>query len=292
MTATLADPSLWYGLALKIAMTASIVVAASVVVERSGPFIGSLIAALPTAGGAAMIILALEHSAQFISQSAVGSLIANAACALFALSYAALAQKHGLRLSLGGAFLVWLCTVFLLRLVDWSATGAVIMNAVIYPLAILAARRYRIPGAAKRVEVTGADLAWRAGVVTLCVIVVTAASNSIGSYFSGVFAFFSGGHGLVLHHSAPAHQRAGGGERRRACADPADRAGLGPFGRASARCATWCVVVICGGPFHRPRLERSALALAQPAGLEPQGMNLSVVMPALVAGLHVFTNWQ
>ena len=149
-----------------------------------------MIAALPTAGGAAMIILALEHSAQFISQSAVGSLIANAACALFALSYAALAQKHGLRLSLGGAFLVWLVTVFLLRLVDWSATGAVILNAVIYPLAIVAARRYRIPGAAKRVKVTGADLAWRALVVTFCVVAVTAASSSIGSYFSGVFAFF------------------------------------------------------------------------------------------------------
>jgi len=190
MTANLADPALWYGLALKIAMTASIVVAASVVVERSGPFIGSLIAALPTAGGAAMIILALEHSPQFISQSAVGSLIANAACALFALSYAALAQKHGLPLSLGGAFLVWLVTVFLLRLFDWSATGAVILNAVIYPVAIVAAGRYRIPGAVKRLPVAGSDLAWRAGVVTLCVLAVTAASSSIGSYFSGVFAFF------------------------------------------------------------------------------------------------------
>ena len=64
------------------------------------------------------------------------------------------------------------------------------MNAVIYPLAIVAARRYRIAGGAKRVAVTGADLAWRAAVVTFCVVVVTAASSSIGSYFSGVFAFF------------------------------------------------------------------------------------------------------
>ncbi|MGB9295731.1 MAG: hypothetical protein WCB52_06010, partial [Pseudolabrys sp.] len=152
MINALADPFVWYGLALKIAMTASIVVAASVVVERSGPFIGSLIASLPTAGGAAMIILALEHSPQFISQSAVGSLIANAACALFALSYAALAQKHALRLSLGGAFMVWLVTVFLLRLVDWSAAGAVILNAVIYPVAIIAAHRFRVTGAVKRVE--------------------------------------------------------------------------------------------------------------------------------------------
>jgi uncharacterized membrane protein (GlpM family) len=108
------------GLLFKIAMTATIVVAASVVVERSGPFVGSLIAALPTAGGAAMIILAFEHTPEFIAQSAVGSLIANAACAFFALTYAALAQRRSLQVSLGGAFLVWLGTVFLLRLIDWA----------------------------------------------------------------------------------------------------------------------------------------------------------------------------
>jgi uncharacterized membrane protein (GlpM family) len=190
------------GLLLKIAMTATIVVAASVVVERSGPFIGSLIASLPTAGGAAMIILALEHPPEFIAQSAVGSLIANAACALFALSYAALAQRHSLRLSLGGAFLVWLGTVFLLRLVDWSATGAVILNAAVYPIAIFVAGGFRVTGSIKRVEFTGADLAWRAGVVTFCVILVTAASSSIGSYFSGVFAFFPvamGSFFIILH---------------------------------------------------------------------------------------------
>ena len=243
MTATLADPSLWYGLALKIAMTASIVVAASVVVERSGPFVGSLIAALPTAGGAAMIILALEHSAQFISQSAVGSLIANAACALFALSYAALAQKHGLRLSLGGAFLVWLVTVFLLRLVDWSATGAVILNAVIYPLAIVAARRYRIPGAAKRVERDGrrSCLARRRGDVLR--------DRRHGGeqldrlLFLGRVRVFSGGHGFVLYHPAAAHRRAGGRERRRACADPADRARP----RACLPCICWRCRSVCGG---------------------------------------------
>jgi hypothetical protein len=144
---------------------------------------------LPTAGGAAMIILALEHPPAFIAQSAVGGLIANAACALFALGYAALAQRHSLPLSLGGAFGLWLVAVFLLRLVDWSATGAVILNAVVYPVAIFAASRFRIEGAVKRVETTGVDLAWRAGVVTLCVMLVTAASHLIGSYFSGVFAF-------------------------------------------------------------------------------------------------------
>jgi uncharacterized membrane protein (GlpM family) len=191
-----------FGLLLKIAMTASIVVAASVIVERSGPFIGSLVAALPTAGGAAMIILALEHPPEFIAQSAVGSLIANAACAFFALIYAALAQRHSLRTSLGGAFLVWLGIVFLLRLVEWNAIGAILLNAVVYPIAIITAARFKVSGAVKRVEVTGTDLAWRAGVVTFCVLIVTAASSSIGSYFSGTFAFFPvamGSFFIILH---------------------------------------------------------------------------------------------
>lgn len=156
MTATL------IALLLKIVMTASIVVAASVVVERSGPFIGSLIAALPTAGGAALIILAIEHPPDFIAASAVGSLIANAVCAAFALTYAALAQKRSLLVSLGGAFAVWLTGAMLSRLVDWTATGAVLLNMAVYPLAILAGNRFRAEGAIKRVQLT-ARLACRRG---------------------------------------------------------------------------------------------------------------------------------
>ena len=83
-----------------MAMTAAIVVIASVAVERSGPFIGALIAALPTAAGAAYIILAMEHPPSFIAASAIGSLATNAAVSVFALSYAILAQRHGLLLSL------------------------------------------------------------------------------------------------------------------------------------------------------------------------------------------------
>jgi hypothetical protein len=125
MSALVGNSLFWYGLALKIAMTASIVVAASVVVERSGPFVGSLVAALPTARG-----------------------------------------RHD------------------------------------HPMAIFAARRFRIEGPIKRVELNGADLAWHAGLVTFCVIIVTTASSSIGSYFSGVFAFFPvamGSFFIILH---------------------------------------------------------------------------------------------
>jgi uncharacterized membrane protein (GlpM family) len=190
------------GLLLKVAMTASIVVAASVVVERSGPFVGALIASLPTAGGAAMIILAFEHPPAFIAQSAVGSMVANAVVTFFALTYAALAQRHSIAVSIAAAFLVWLTAAFASRLVDWTATSATLLNAVVYPIAILAGSRFRAEGAVKRVTLTARDLIWRAGVVTLSVVIVTAASNSIGSYFSGVFAFFPvamGSFFVILH---------------------------------------------------------------------------------------------
>ena len=203
MSVGMAGSLFWFGLALKIAMTASIVVAASVVVERSGPFIGSLIAALPTAGGAALIILAVEHPPAFIAQSAVGSMVANVAGALFALTYAALAQRNGLIVSLGGAFVVWLSGAFLSRLIDWNAATALLANAIVYPLTITAAVRFLGDGKpTPRVKLTARDVAWRAGVVTLCVIVVTALSSSIGSYFSGVFAFFPvamGSFFVILH---------------------------------------------------------------------------------------------
>ena len=87
------DLFFWYALAFKVAMTATIVVIVSVAAERSGPFVAALIAALPTAAGATYIILAFERPPAFIAAAAIGSMAANAAVAIFALTYAALAQR-------------------------------------------------------------------------------------------------------------------------------------------------------------------------------------------------------
>jgi energy-converting hydrogenase Eha subunit E len=178
------------GLLLKIAMTAGIVVAASIVVERSGPFIGALIASLPTAGGAAMIILAWEHPPAFIAQSAVGSMVSNVLVAVFALSYAVLAQRYTLLPSIGGAYVMWFFAAYLTRFTTFDAWSAALLNAVVFPLAIFAGSRFRVTGAVRPMRLTPSDVAWRAGVVTLCVLIVTAASYSIGSFASGLFAFF------------------------------------------------------------------------------------------------------
>ena len=202
MTAAIPDQLLLLGLLLKIVMTVTIVVAATIVVERSGPFIGALIAALPTAAGAVYIILALEHQPAFIAQSAVGSMAANASVTLFAFTYALLAQRRGLLVSLAGAFAVWFVCAGLLRLVNWTPASAIALNVIVIGAAIIASRRFRVESAKQRVKATPADIAWRAAIVALCVVVVTTASHSIGSFASGVFAVFPvamGSFFLILH---------------------------------------------------------------------------------------------
>jgi uncharacterized membrane protein (GlpM family) len=184
------DLLFWYGLATKMAMTGVIVVIVSVVVERSGPFIGALIAALPTAGGAAYIILAIEHPPSFIAASAVGSIVINAVVSIFAAAYAVMAQRHGLVLSLGLAIVLWLAAAAILGLVDWTPASAVALNAVVYGITVPLSWRYRTSGPPKRFLRTAFDLPLRALTAAIVVAVVTTASYSIGSFASGMFALF------------------------------------------------------------------------------------------------------
>ena len=188
--AMLADPFFWYAVALKAAMTATIVIVASVAAERSGPFLAALIASLPTAAGAAYIILALEHPPAFIAAGAVGSMAANAAVAIFALTYAALAQRHGIVLSIGAATLVWFLAAMLLQSLQWTPASALALNAIVFACTIPLSARYRAAVASQSIKRRGYDLPLRAAAVAVVVAVVTTASHWIGSFASGVFAIF------------------------------------------------------------------------------------------------------
>jgi uncharacterized membrane protein (GlpM family) len=185
-----ADLIFWYGFALKMVLTAAVVVATSLAVERSGPFLGALIGALPTAAGAAYTILALEHPPAFIEASAIGSVAINGAVAIFAATYAMLAQRHGLLVSLGVAGIVWFAIAAALRLVDWTPLSAVALTVVIYAVTLPLSWRFR--GSTRPVAFVRMrfDIPLRALTVALVVAVVTAASSRIGSFASGMFAIF------------------------------------------------------------------------------------------------------
>jgi uncharacterized membrane protein (GlpM family) len=185
------DPFFWYALVLKVAMTATIVVVVSVAAERSGPFIAALIAALPTAASATYIILAVEHPPAFVAAAAIGSMAANAAVAIFALTYAALAQRQGIVLSIAVATLLWFGVAAVLRLVEWTPVTALVLNAVVFAFTIPLSARYRDAAMPRdAIRRSRYDLPLRAAAAALVVAAVTTASHWIGSFASGVFAVF------------------------------------------------------------------------------------------------------
>jgi len=229
----------WSELALKMVLTAIVVVVTSVAVERSGPFVGALIGALPTAAGAAYVILALEHPPDFIAASAVGSVAINGAIAIFAAAYAALAQRRGLLVSLGAATLLWLVIAAALRAVAWTPLGAIAITLAIYAVTLPLSWRYRSSAGPIKFIRTRFDIPLRALTVAIVVAVVTVASSSIGSFASGMFAFFP----IVLGSSIVIlHPRIGG----KATASMLAHAQLPLFGLAVASFAVHYLVAPLG----------------------------------------------
>ena len=96
----------WLSLATKMVSTGMLVVVASILVERAGPFIGAMVATLPISAGPAYVFISLDHDSTFVAESALVSLAINAAVALYISAYALLAQGRGMLVSLGAAAIV------------------------------------------------------------------------------------------------------------------------------------------------------------------------------------------
>lgn len=181
----------WLSLLLKAALTSTIIVTASLIVERGGPFLGAMIASLPTSVGAAYVVMAFEHPADFISKSALGSLTANAAGVTFAAIYALLARRYSLIVGLGGALLVWFVCALTLRNVEFNVWTAIGLNVGVACVAIWVTAQARAASFPKAAIVPRTyDIPLRAAAVSAFVIIVTTLSHSIGAFASGIFAVF------------------------------------------------------------------------------------------------------
>lgn len=179
-----------FGLLLKILMTASIVVIASVVVERSGPMIGAMIASLPTAGGAAYIILAWEHPPSFIALSATGGMISNIGVIVLAVVFATTAKRWTLIPALGAGYFAWFCVIVVAKIHDWNMPTAIACTIPIFAGAVVVSRRLQLAAERRRLKVSALDIAGRGALVAAFVTTITAFSHAFGSFLAGVFAFF------------------------------------------------------------------------------------------------------
>jgi hypothetical protein len=183
------DLLFWFALVLKMAVTAGFVVGAAMVAERAGPAIGALVATLPVAAGPAYVFVALDHNAAFISASAIGSISAHAATAVFSLVFVVLAQRFGTAVSVGSAVASWFVVAFLLRLVPWTFTTVAATNLAIFGACILVTNRYRhakMPLIVRKWY----DVLVRAVMVACLVAAVVGLSGRVGPLVTGLLAVY------------------------------------------------------------------------------------------------------
>jgi hypothetical protein len=176
-------------LAVKMAITAGLVVAAAAIAERAGPLLGALVATLPISAGPAYVFVSLDHGPAFIAASALASLAMNAATSLLALTYVLLAQRRGRAVRFGAALGVWLVSALLLRLLPWTLGGAVALNGLVLALGIPISRALLHPPMPPLVR-RRYDVPARAALVVLLVALVVGLSGQLGPALTGVLAVF------------------------------------------------------------------------------------------------------
>jgi hypothetical protein len=180
---------MWFVLAMKMAVTALFVTAATIIAERLGATVGALVATLPVSAGPVYVFLALDHDAAFISSSAVVSLALNSATAIFLTAYVLIAQRRSMWLSISCAFAMWLVVVFALSPVYWAAWSAFALNLIVFTACTFIVQPFclvRMPPTTR----PWYDFVLRAGLVASLVGVVVTLSFQIGPTGSGVLAVF------------------------------------------------------------------------------------------------------
>jgi hypothetical protein len=176
-------------LVLRMAITAAFVVSASIITERSGPVIGALVATLPISAGPSYVFLSLDHSADFIAESALASLPVNAATIVLGLVYVLLAQRRSALVSCSAAISVWIVLACLIRTVKWSLAGGLAVNAIVFGICIPLMARFRhvrMPLITRRWY----DIPLRAALVAILVTTVVTLSGWVGPVISGTIALF------------------------------------------------------------------------------------------------------
>jgi hypothetical protein len=180
----------FWALAAKVVGAATVVILAARAAERSGPFVGAMIATLPLSTGPIYAFLAIDHGPEFIAQAAVMSVASTAAIVAFVAVHALAAQRFATLGSLALATLAWLCVALLLQLHAWSFAEACLLLAGGFALAVRGLRRFAVaapPAAGPRSRF---DLPLRALLVAALVIATSLASRAFGPSFTGVLATY------------------------------------------------------------------------------------------------------
>jgi len=176
-------------LAAKMAVTALLLVVATLTAERSGPVVGALIATLPISTGLGYVFLALDHDDAFIASGMLASFAVNVPSCIFVILYVILAQRFRLAFSVIPAIAVWFLAAAAIRDVDWTATSAIVANVAAFLFCLPIGNRFR-HAPIRRVARRWFDVPLRAAMVAILVAVVITVSKHVGPALTGILVAF------------------------------------------------------------------------------------------------------
>jgi hypothetical protein len=180
----------WLLLLLKLSATVAVVIGATLLAERAGPFWGGLMCAFPLSSGPAYVLLAMQAEPAFVAESALHTLAGTVATTLYMLALVRLAPRLSIVPTVVAASLVWLAVVLLLRPIDFTFLGATAAALATIIACCVVTRDSLSAGPARSVAQSWIDLPIRALVIGLVVTSVVSVSQMIGPGWTGFLIAF------------------------------------------------------------------------------------------------------
>ncbi|HEX6959908.1 MAG TPA: hypothetical protein VF194_18135 [Ferrovibrio sp.] len=158
--------------------------------ERSSPFIGGIVLALPIVTAPAYFFILLQHDPVFVAHAALGSLATLGAVLLFLATAIAMLRRFPMRLALPSALAAWFATGLLIDTLPASLATSLAVLILAALTAAYAGARVPLTAPAARGRSPLYEVLLRGAAAGLLVASVSALAGLLGPRLSGVFASF------------------------------------------------------------------------------------------------------
>lgn len=170
--------------------TAGFVSGVVALMERTSPFIGGIVLALPIVTAPAYFFLILHEPAGFVSQAALGSLATVGAVLLFLVAVIALIRRLPMPVALLGGLAAWFGTGLIVRELPAALWVSLTVLAVTGAIAWWMGRRVPMTAPAARSRSPLYEVLLRGAAAGLLVAAVSGLAHLMGPKVAGIFASF------------------------------------------------------------------------------------------------------
>lgn len=158
--------------------------------ERTSPFIGGIVLALPIVTAPAYVFLVLQHDPAFVAEAALGSLATVGAVLLFLIAVIALTRRWPMPAALAAGLAAWLATGAAIRLLPASLAVSLAVLTLCGLVAWAAGRHVPLTAPAARGRSPLFEIALRGAAAGLLVAGVGVLAETVGPRIAGIFSSF------------------------------------------------------------------------------------------------------